>query len=226
MIEGHSHPGARRTAKRSCDSISLVVVHRKDLLRGDPRQASSVDSGGPEARSWSATGPSPALRSERSGGGGRCLPGPRGPGRSGTIRQAPHLLADQIGWRDHLDFLDNHMRRQVIDRRYPRDGGLVACDLVQAMAEAIRDRPDTDRDMERWKRSTRNSSASSAACGERMFHVRVIRDSATYAFTAWGRRGRRRSACEGNPGTASWIVASGKGSRMMNSRNVSERPRT
>src|SRR5208282_3591830 len=50
----------------------------------------------------------------------------------------------------------------------------------------------------------------------------VIRGSSTYAFTACAPKSTASLRPRRNSSTASWIVASGKGSRMMNSRNVNE----
>ena len=106
---------------------------------------------------------------------------------------------------------------------YPRGDGSEACEPGTSDDRDHSPRSESGQRSESvCERYARNSSASSAALGERMSTSWVIRGSSTYAFTACAPKSTASVRPRRNSSTASWIVASGRGSRMMNSRNVSE----
>ena len=206
------HPSSSSTGRISSAAISRQASERRFRWAG----GSQLVSDGSFARFEIGKGQEEAADVRQVQGA---------PGRSGTIRRssAPSGRSNRLAGPPGFP-RQPHEEASHRPPGYPRDGGLVAC----APGPARWPRPFATVRIrtaiwKRWERSClqflgqfRRSRREDVPClgHPRFGDVRVHRMAAEEHGVV--------SACAGIPGTASWIVASGKGSRMMNSRNVSE----
>ncbi len=137
----------------------------------------------------------------------------------------PHnFLADQVRGRNNLDALDHLLmrRKRIHDPHIHEMTVLRLPNLVQAVANPIRHDSNADRDLETLREITAQFLGQLG--GSRREDIDVLGHS-RFIDIGIHRVGAKSTASvrpRRNSSTASWIVASGKGSRMMNSRNVSD----